>query len=121
MPAIKERDFRSPVQGILVHANVSQQQRPGAIIKICYATFVTLRSALEAGRAYSRDQNRAGAANRIKLLAAIFRGFSFVFGITAPDPGQDERPFAFLWLGIIAVLTAFGVVLFYAISHLHVA
>jgi hypothetical protein len=56
----------------------------------------------------------------IKLLATIFRGFSFVFGITAPEPGQDERPFVFLWLGIIAVLVAFGVVLFYAISHLHV-
>jgi len=57
----------------------------------------------------------------IKFLANIFRGFSLVFGVTAPPPGQDERLFVFLWLGIIAVVIAFAVLLFLAISHLHVA
>jgi hypothetical protein len=56
----------------------------------------------------------------IKLLASIFRGFSLVFGITAPPPGEGERRFVFLWLGIIAVVIAFTWLLFYALSHLHV-
>jgi hypothetical protein len=56
----------------------------------------------------------------IKFLANIFRGFSLVFGVTAPPPGQDERPFVFLWLGIIAVVIGFAVLLFYVLSHLHV-
>jgi hypothetical protein len=57
----------------------------------------------------------------IKFLANIFRGFSLVFGITAPPPGQDERPFVFLWIGIIAIVIAFSILLFLLISHLHVA
>jgi hypothetical protein len=56
----------------------------------------------------------------IKLLANIFRGFSFVFGITAPPPDQDERPFVLLWLGIIAVVIVFCVLLFFVVSKLHV-
>jgi hypothetical protein len=56
----------------------------------------------------------------IKLLANIFRGFSLVFGITAPPPGEAERSFVFVWLGIIAVVVAFAGLLFYALSHLHV-
>ena len=56
----------------------------------------------------------------IKFLANIFRGFSLVFGVTAPPPGQDERPFVFIWLGIIAVVIGFAVLLFYGLSHLHV-
>jgi hypothetical protein len=57
----------------------------------------------------------------IKFLAGIFRGFSFVFGITAPEPGQDDRLFVYLWLGIIVVVIAFFVLLLYALSHLHAA
>jgi hypothetical protein len=57
----------------------------------------------------------------IKFLANIFRGFSLVFGITAPPPGEDERSFVLLWIGIIAVVIAFSVLLFLIISHLHVA
>jgi hypothetical protein len=64
----------------------------------------------------SRDHH----ALMINLLAKIFRGFSLVFGITAPPPGADERAFVFLWLGIIAGVVAFAMVLFYALSHLHV-
>ena len=56
----------------------------------------------------------------IKLLASIFRGFSLVFGVTAPPPGEGERSFVFVWLGIIAVVVAFGGLVFYALSHLHV-
>ena len=56
----------------------------------------------------------------IKFLANIFRGFSLVFGVTAPPPGQDERQFVFIWLGIIAVVIGFAVLLFYGLSHLHV-
>jgi hypothetical protein len=56
----------------------------------------------------------------IKFLADLFRGFSLVFGITAPPPGKEERPFVFLWLGIIAGVIAFSILLFYALSHLHV-
>jgi len=57
----------------------------------------------------------------IKFLAGIFRGFSFIFGITAPEPGQDERLFVYLWLGIIVVVMAFFVLLLFALSHVHVA
>jgi hypothetical protein len=57
----------------------------------------------------------------IKFLANLFRGFSLVFGITAPPPEQDERPFVFLWLGIIVVVAAFSVLLFYVLSRMHVA
>jgi hypothetical protein len=56
----------------------------------------------------------------IKFLANLFRGFSLVFGITAPPPGENERPFVLLWLGTIAVVIAFSVLLFYTLSHLHV-
>ena len=56
----------------------------------------------------------------IKFLAEIFRGFSLVFGITAPPPGQGERQFVFLWLGIVAIVIAFSVGLLFVIAHLHV-
>jgi hypothetical protein len=60
------------------------------------------------------------SGNMIKTLASIFRGFSLVFGISAPPPGQDERQFVMLWLGIIAVIILFFVGVLFAISHLHV-
>lgn len=56
----------------------------------------------------------------IKFLANIFRGFSLVFGITAPPPGQDERQFVFLWLGIVAIVIVFFVGLLFVIAHFHV-
>ena len=58
--------------------------------------------------------------NVIRTLANIFRGLSFVFGISAPPPGQDERQFVTLWLGIITVTILFGIGVLFAISHLHV-
>jgi hypothetical protein len=57
----------------------------------------------------------------ITRLANIFRGFSLVFGISAPPPGQDERQFVMLWLGIISVTVLFFVAVLFAISHFHVA
>jgi hypothetical protein len=56
----------------------------------------------------------------IKTLANIFRGFSLVFGITAPPPGPDDRRFVILWLGIVGVTVLFFVGVLFAISHLHV-
>jgi hypothetical protein len=62
-----------------------------------------------------------GSGNMIKRLAEIFRGFSLVFGISAPPPGQDERQFVMLWLGIISITVLFFVAVLFAISHFHVA
>ena len=58
--------------------------------------------------------------NFIKRLADLFRGFSLVFGISAPPPEQDQRQFVMLWLGIVAVTILFFVGVLFAISHLHV-
>jgi hypothetical protein len=58
--------------------------------------------------------------NLVSRLASVFRGFSLVFGITAPPPGQNDRQFVLLWLGIIAVTVLFFVGVLLAISHLHV-
>ena len=55
----------------------------------------------------------------IHFLAKIFRGFSFIFGISAPPPGQNERTFVLTWLGILACLVAFGMILLYAIPYLY--
>ncbi len=55
----------------------------------------------------------------IKFLAKIFRGFHFVFGISAPPPGRNERAFVFAWLGILACIIAFCVALFYVIPHFY--
>jgi hypothetical protein len=56
----------------------------------------------------------------IKRLADLFRGFSLVFGITAPPPEQDQRQFVMMWLGIVAVTILFFAGVLIAISHLHV-
>ena len=56
----------------------------------------------------------------IKLLASVFRGLSFIFGISAPPPEQDQRSFVLMWLGIVAFLLGFAVLLFYVIGHLHI-
>ena len=59
-------------------------------------------------------------SNVISKLANLFRGFSLVFGISAPPPEQDQREFVILWLGIITVTVLFFVGVLFAISHLHV-
>ena len=55
----------------------------------------------------------------IKFLANLFRGLSYVLGITAPPPEQDQRSFVFKWLGIVVFVVAFCIVLFYALSRMH--
>jgi hypothetical protein len=57
----------------------------------------------------------------INLLANLFRGLSFIFGITAPPPNEDQRTFVFMWLGILLVLLAFCALLFFGISHMRVS
>lgn len=52
----------------------------------------------------------------IKFLANIFRGLSFIFGVTAPPPGEDERPFVFMWVGIFVFVVAVVALLFYALE-----
>jgi hypothetical protein len=56
----------------------------------------------------------------VKRLADLFRGFSLVFGISAPPPEQDQRQFVMLWLGIVSFTILFFVGVLFAISHLHV-
>jgi hypothetical protein len=55
----------------------------------------------------------------IEFLAKIFRGFHLIFGVSAPPPGHNERKFVFAWLGIIACVIAFCMVLFYVIPALY--
>jgi hypothetical protein len=55
----------------------------------------------------------------IKLLAKFFRGLHLIFGVSAPPPGQNERSFVFTWLGILAFLVAFCVLLTYLIPYLY--
>jgi hypothetical protein len=57
----------------------------------------------------------------IKFLASLFRGLSYIVGITAPPPGQDERRFVILWLGIILFCVGVSALLFYLISRVHVS
>jgi hypothetical protein len=57
----------------------------------------------------------------IKFLANIFRGLSFIFGVTAPPPGEDERPFVFMWVGIFVFVVAVVALLFYVLSNLHLS
>jgi hypothetical protein len=56
----------------------------------------------------------------IHILANLFRGVHFILGITAPPPGQNERTFVLIWLGVIgAVLLLFGGML-YLIPYFYV-
>ena len=56
----------------------------------------------------------------IHFLASLFRGVHFILGITAPPPGQNERTFVLIWLGVIgAVLLLFAGML-YLIPYFYV-
>jgi hypothetical protein len=54
-----------------------------------------------------------------KFLARIFRGVHPIFGVSAPPPGLNELKFVLAWLGIIACLIAFCMILFYVIPALY--
>jgi hypothetical protein len=56
----------------------------------------------------------------INLLPSLFRGSSFIFGISAPPPEQDQRLFVLMRLGIVAFFLGFAVLLLYVIAHIHV-
>jgi hypothetical protein len=47
----------------------------------------------------------------IKFLAQLFRGLHYIVGISAPPPGTSDRTFALAWLGGIASIAAFFVIL----------
>jgi hypothetical protein len=57
----------------------------------------------------------------IRFLANLFRGMSYVFGVSAPPPGENERPFVFMWLGILVVGAAASALLLYLILRMHVS
>jgi hypothetical protein len=56
----------------------------------------------------------------ISFLASIFRRWSYIVGITAPPPGQNERQFVFLWLGMIVIVAVVPTAFFYFILNLAV-
>jgi hypothetical protein len=47
----------------------------------------------------------------IPFLASIFRRLSYIVGITAPPPGENERPFVFYWLSMILIAVVGSAVL----------
>jgi hypothetical protein len=55
----------------------------------------------------------------ISSLAKLLRGLHLVIGITAPPPGQDERSFVFMWLGIFVFFIAFCAFLVYFIPYIY--
>ncbi len=56
----------------------------------------------------------------IKFLAQLFRGLHYIVGISAPPPGTGDRTFVLAWLGGIAFIVAFFLILvFYIIPSLY--
>jgi hypothetical protein len=55
----------------------------------------------------------------IKFLAQLLRGLHYIVGISAPPPDTSDRIFVFAWLGAIAFIVAFGMILFYVIPILY--
>ena len=55
----------------------------------------------------------------IKLLAKFLRGLHLILGVSAPPEGQNERSFVLIWLGVLAFLSAFGVLLTYLVPFLY--
>jgi hypothetical protein len=49
----------------------------------------------------------------IHSLAKLFRIIHRVIGITAPEPGYNERSFVFMWLALIVFILLFCGFLFY--------
>ena len=53
----------------------------------------------------------------IHFLGRVFRLIHRVIGITAPEPGHNERSFVFMWLGLIAFILLFCWFLFYLMAN----
>jgi len=51
----------------------------------------------------------------IKFLAQLFRGLHYIVGISEPPPCTSDRTFVFAWLGGIAFIVGFFLILFYYI------
>ncbi len=56
-------------------------------------------------------------ATMIGLLARLFRGLHWIVGATAPAPGENERAFVLVWVGIIVFTLLFCAALLYAILY----
>ena len=52
----------------------------------------------------------------VPLLAKFFRALHLFVGITPPPEGHNERTFVLIWLGMIALVVGFGVLLFLLIA-----
>ena len=57
----------------------------------------------------------------IRFLASIFRGASYIVGVSAPSNEEEERRFVFLWLGIIVTTVIFFALLFLVLSRMHLS
>jgi len=55
----------------------------------------------------------------ISFLARFFRGLHLIFGVSAPPPGENDRVFVFKWLGILAFVVGFCVLLAYLVPYLY--
>ena len=54
----------------------------------------------------------------IKALSSLFRGASFILGMTAPSSEEEQRRFVFLWLAIIVFVLLFCVLLVAVLSRM---
>ena len=55
----------------------------------------------------------------IRVLARFFRGVHLIFGVSAPDPGENERKFVFIWLGILTFIVGFCALLTYLVPYFY--
>jgi hypothetical protein len=53
----------------------------------------------------------------IAILARFFRMIHGMIGISAPEPGKNEKPFVFFWLGLIVFFALFCWLLFYLMMN----
>jgi hypothetical protein len=51
------------------------------------------------------------------VLARFFRAVHGIIGITAPEPGRNERAFVLLWLALILFVFGFCWFLFYLMMN----
>ena len=53
----------------------------------------------------------------IRFLATLFRTLHFVIGVTAPPPGENDRGFVLMWLGICAFGLLWCAFLYYLMQN----